>query len=443
MPINPYEPKNKIGIQEAGTRKKGIGSLKKATTSSSLREHLERLVPLQGLPREYLTRLIRQSDTLVIPAGGRIETTAKSSDHLLFLIQGELLLDDGYTSREKVTRDGSRARFPLNPENGTETVVTCLTDTRLLRLPRNILQRLKQMAAESDVGPDEIAETGGSGDIEKQIYLDFIEALRNGRVKLPAMPEVAVRVAKQIDADEADNETIARMIQMDPAITARLIQVANSPAMGSIARIETCRDAVTRLGHKATRNLVTGFVLKGLFRSPVASIKNRMSELWQHSTLVAATCFVLAKEQAKLDPWKALLAGLVHDIGVIPILTEAQRYPELVDDPQALEQLVHKLRAEFSVLTLSKWGFLSDFAEISRDAENWLRESKGEADYTDLLVIAQMHAFFGTEGERKLPKIEEVPAARKLGLDQADPQASLELMRQARHEIAEVRRMIR
>jgi HD-like signal output (HDOD) protein len=164
--------------------------------------------------------------------------------------------------------------------------------------------------------------------------------------------------------------------------------------------------------------------------------------LWQHCTQVAALCHALAKRTPGFDPAQALLIGLVHDIGVIPVLTYAQHYPNLTQDPEILERTIQRLRAEFSAMTLRTWDFPEEFCAAALEAEDWLRDKRPAPDYTDILVMAQLHAAVGSPPTSRLPRIDEVPAFRKLVLGRLSPRLSLAVLDEAQQEIEEVRGLL-
>jgi HD-like signal output (HDOD) protein len=303
-----------------------------------------------------------------------------------------------------------------------------------------MLSRVRQLATSAARAAAEVRSQ--TNRVEDKIYLDFHEAIRTGNVELPGMPEVAVRIVRHIDSPVSTTDSIARIVQMDPSVTARLVRVSNSPAFGGLTRVETAHDAITRLGRNATRNLVTSFVLKAVFRARSPLVKQQMHALWQHSTHVAALCHALAKRSPGFDPAQALLIGLVHDIGVIPILTGAHRYQGMAENKQLLERVVRRLRADFSALTLRKWNFAAEFVEAAQDAEEWFRDKRPQVDYADLLLVAQLHSFVGTPHMADLPRIDAIPAFRKLALGELSPRTSLRVLDAAKKEIDEVKRLI-
>lgn len=407
-------------------------------------DELRALVPLRGFPAEALAYLSECCDVLSLPKGTRITQKGRKQTCLLFLLDGKFLLREADGETVAISASTARARFPLIAEGSDDGEGACAQANALLRIPLPQLSKAREMAAAWARAQAETPPPEKSAEelLEERIYSDFQQAIEAGKLQLPSMPDVAARISGHIDSSTSTSASIARIVQMDPSITARLIQVANSVAYGSQTRIKTCKDAVTRLGRNATRELVTSFVLRGLFRSRSADIKKRMAELWSHSIHVASLCHVLAKRSPGFEPARAMLIGLVHDIGIIPILTHAHQYEGLLDDKALLDRIIQRLRGDVGALTLRSWGFSEEFIAAAEEAEDWMRDNGEQADYTDLLLIAQLHAYLGTPRMAQLPRIDEAPAFDKLALGILSPKMSLVLVDEAQHEIDEVRLML-
>ena len=85
--------------------------------------------------------------------------------------------------------------------------------------------------------------------------------------------------------------------------------------------------------------------MRELFDIQVPSLMAMVEELWDHSTEVAAISCVLAKRTRTFDPGEAQLAGLLHDIGVVPVLHLAATQPQLSEDPDAVLAMISAQRA--------------------------------------------------------------------------------------------------
>jgi HD-like signal output (HDOD) protein len=405
---------------------------------------LRALVPLRHLSDDLLELLRARADVLTLPKKSLIRQKSEKQNQLLFLISGDMQIRDNFGELQPLSGGSARSNFPLAPEGSVELDAVCSNRCEILRLPLKALQQARNLAAAeaAEAAANPPPELTEEERLEDQICDDFRKALAENRLELPGMPEVASRISIHIESPTSTSTSIARIVQTDPSITARLIQVANSAAMAPRTPVRTCKDAITRLGRNSTRELVTSFVLKGLFRARSARIKRRMQELWKHSTHVAALCHVLCRHCPGFEPARALLIGLVHDIGIIPLLTHSHRYPDLMEDDQQMERTLQRLRGEVGAMTLESWSFDEEIVTAVREAENWYRNDSEEADYTDILVIAQLHAFLGTAEMTDLPRIDEVPAFNKLALGTLSPRLSLVILDEAKHEIEEMRRML-
>jgi HD-like signal output (HDOD) protein len=167
-----------------------------------------------------------------------------------------------------------------------------------------------------------------------------------------------------------------------------------------------------------------------------------VQEVWRHSTEVGAISMVLARLTSHLEPEQALLAGLLHDIGVVPILYHVQNDDSLLADPAALEQAILQLRGELGAMILQRWGFPEPLVQAARMADEWEYDSGTRADYADLVILAQLHSHMKAGKGAQYPQMEQIPAFAKLAPDTLTPQASLKVIDQAKGEVAEMIRLL-
>lgn len=277
---------------------------------------------------------------------------------------------------------------------------------------------------------------------DNPLYRECRKAIQKGKLKLPTIPDVAMKIRRAINDHTANNIKIAKVVQMDPAITARLIHISNSPLYIGRRKIESCPEALTRLGLRAAQDLITSFSLKTVFNAKTKLIRNRMHDLWAHSSYVASICAVLAHKTPGFDPDRAMLAGLIHDIGIVPILTLADKHPELAKNPEHLDTTINDFRGELGSMIVRKWNFPSDFEDVILNADNWYRNDKEEPDYTDLVIVSQLHSFIGQIGIHKYPRMDTIPAYDKLVTGRLDADLSMNILETAKDEIWQIQRML-
>jgi len=154
-----------------------------------------------------------------------------------------------------------------------------------------------------------------------------------------------------------------------------------------------------------------------------------------HSTRVATLSHVIARRFTQLKPDEAMLAGLIHDIGTLPVLNRASLFPELLEDDDKLVAVMHRLHTMIGPAVLDEWGFSRDMVIVSAEHEDIYQARDGETDYVDVIIVANLHSYLGTQ--HRLAKIdwEEVPAFAKIGMT---PEDSFAAMEEARDEMREM-----
>lgn len=263
-----------------------------------------------------------------------------------------------------------------------------------------------------------------------------------GSLVLPSLPEIVVRVRQAVNDDNVNLGNVIKLIQLDPSLTARLVQIANSPLYRSPQPVENCLMAVNRLGLKTTRDLVTCLVLNNVFNAENKMLREKLHKLWQHSSHVAAIASTIAKITPNLHEDKALLAGLLHDIGVLPVLHYAADFPDVFESEEKLNFVIQEFRSSLGQQILQEWNFDDALSDVAAEAENWSHQGNKEADYVDVVIVAQIHSYFGSEHSANLPPLLSVPAFLKLGLSKLGADASLEVLFEAEQEIRSIMAML-
>ena len=269
--------------------------------------------------------------------------------------------------------------------------------------------------------------------------------MRNNKLSLPSLPDVALKI-RQLIADGTNNaKTIAQAVNSDAAIATKLIKAANSPLFRGTKEFESTSQAIVRLGMQTTQQLVTSFTLREVFKAKNPTIKKRMDTLWVNGIEIAAISSVLAKHIPGLNPEQGLLAGLLHEIGTVPVLMYAEQYEEIANDPVQLEHAILGLSAEIGGVILKRWSFSDEIITVTQYARQWDREHEGPPDYCDLVIVAQLHAAMGKQPSEddKMPSLEECPAFHKLSNHgKLTPEKSLTILAEAKEQIEETKLLL-
>lgn len=248
-----------------------------------------------------------------------------------------------------------------------------------------------------------------------QIAQNINELIDQDRLVLPTMPEMAIKVREVSEDPDAGIMDLAKVISNDPALTARIIKVANSPLFRAPKEIEDLNMALGRLGMETTTNLATGLAMEQMFQATSDYIDKRMRETWASSSEIAGICHVLCKHYTRLRPDQAALAGLTFQIGVLPILSYAEDHPSLLRDSITLDKVIEQVHPSIGVRILSAWEFPQELRKIP-EQYNTFDAQKETADYADLVTVAMLQTLSGSD---KVSHIDyaQVTAFGRLGLD--------------------------
>lgn len=259
---------------------------------------------------------------------------------------------------------------------------------------------------------------------EHQALLEqILHAIENDNLVLPTLPEVALKIQDLIDNPNVSAEQIVAVLSSDPFITAQIIKAANSAFFTGKPQVDNVREAVSRLGYRQLRNLVVTITMNKMFYSNNPIINKQMKDVWEHSRKVAAVSHVLAQRQSHLSPDQAMLAGLVHDIGILPLCLhiEKNHVPIAAD---TLAELIRKCHDIIGTKLLQKWNFPPNLIEVVGEHENLYRDSSDmpRADYTDVVSLANLQ-----EGARaKVVAWDNIAAVGRMGLSKEECQTFLD-----------------
>ena len=265
--------------------------------------------------------------------------------------------------------------------------------------------------------------------------------LAGEKIDLPSFPDVAVRVRKALTNDEVDIDDVVRVISAEPALAARLLQVANSAALNPNGRrLAYLRTAVSRIGFNMARSATIAFAMSQLRRAEAyKGLEAPLTELWQHSAHVAAVCHVVAKRFTRINADTALLAGLLCGVGKLYLLTRTVRFPSLLGDPAAYQRIVADWHVRISQAILRNWDMADEIVNAVAAAENPDRDHEGVSDLADVIAVSAALASMGPD-----PRAEEMlflgmPAARRMKLDAVKCGAALA---ESDAEIASLRQVL-
>ncbi len=262
-----------------------------------------------------------------------------------------------------------------------------------------------------------------------QTAASFVEELagdlNRGDLELPMFSGTAVRIQRAFQVDEVDLDEIVRLISSDPAIAARVLELANSAAIRGANQIKDLRQAVIRMGDKLVQSSVMTFALRQLERHTELSdhSKARLRGIWVESVELAARCHVIAKEYTKLNANEALLAGLLSVIGRLYILLKSEER-QLTDDA-VLDQVLADWHPAISKAIGESWNMSDAIVtalELQLETDPPLQENASLAE-----VLCAARLILDQGGPNNTLPVSDYPLLQRLGIaNHGDTSVTLE-----------------
>ncbi|MDH5471242.1 MAG: HDOD domain-containing protein [Gammaproteobacteria bacterium] len=246
---------------------------------------------------------------------------------------------------------------------------------------------------------------------------DLKQAVESDQIILPTLPEVALKIREAVESENSSAQQIAETLTQDASLSARLIQVANSPLYRSRTPIEDLQMAVTRLGIRMVRDLVISLAMKQIYQATSDVLDEHFRNIWGTSVEVAAICRMLATTVPGINPEQALLAGLIHNIGSLPILLMAEDDDELFQDSNALSEIIWEIQGKVGELILKTWNFPAIMIDVVKECNNFEYDHvEAGPNLVDIVQVALLQG--GHVDDAHAPADwNKVPAFAKLGMD--------------------------
>lgn len=187
--------------------------------------------------------------------------------------------------------------------------------------------------------------------------------LVRGTIELVSLPEALVRLNSLVDDPRSSMEDIARVIETDTGLAARLLRIVNSPFYGLPSRVDTISHAVAIVGTRELRDLALATAVVRVFEGIPPELMD-MERFWEHSLLTGLIARELCRHRGDHGVESRFVAGLLHDVGK---LLMCRRVPELARHalaratyeqlplPEAEQEALGFDHAEVGGLLLEAW----------------------------------------------------------------------------------------
>lgn len=228
------------------------------------------------------------------------------------------------------------------------------------------------------------------------IHFRILESIArdlSGEVNFPTCLDAAIMVRNKLKDPNIDLSQVAKAVAIEPLIASKLLRLANSvaynPAGSSISDVKT---SISRVGFEVVRITSLAVAMDQIMKSKNLSHFDQFARLtWDHSLKTAAIARVLARRIGRVSPDEALLAGLVHDIGIFYLLYRAAEFEEYLEHPKNVIELVVGWHESIGESLLHILGLPEHIIEAIRDHDH-LRNTENPCNLSDVVYFANLLA---------------------------------------------------
>lgn len=273
---------------------------------------------------------------------------------------------------------------------------------------------------------------GGGGRSRSIPVRELVQAVRAGRVELPAIAPIAGDVQRLLGDPEAGVGQVLGVVEQDPAITAAILRVANSARFQAARQIKDLKTACMRLGNKRVLVLAQEALLRDLFAVGAGPVGRLADALWRHVLVKANAARAIAALVGSRRPDEDQVAAMLADLGELALLrlcADPKRGLRGWDDPRfvaALGDEVAGAHEEVGGILLESWKMAPELVRLARRHHAPPRGRPSEDDERLRKVVLAAWAGACRTGHGWYPGQERVDLdkpARALGLKASQVEA--------------------
>lgn len=215
-------------------------------------------------------------------------------------------------------------------------------------------------------------------------------------LKLPCSPTLLPRLITTLYDEASTAADIEKIIQLDSALAAATLRLANSAHYGNREPVAVLEEAVIRLGQREIYRLAAQVLVSRWEDEHKDNLPWEPGDYSRHSVCVALAAEVLAETSRKIDPPVAYTAGLVCDIGKLALAYACARFFPAIKAccrestctwEQAEKKVIGYTHAEIGAQLLTRWNFPQEYPLVVAHQFN-----PSQAPKEALPLLAHLHA---------------------------------------------------
>ena len=343
-----------------------------------------------------------------------------TEDSSLFIIKGKVSLNSLDGKSRIIATNENEALKPVAQLRPSIYDVKALGKVDYLKIEKQKLIELAQLSEEAanDISVHSLFTDFDEED--KSIVNNLYRNLMDNSIQLPSLPSVAGRVQQIYNGKYTNVDSLVQVLISYPDVSRKIFNIARCANNNDMNSAEKVRYSIKRLGILAVYCLVMVYAIGKLVNRLPRHHMQRVNSFWEHCLSVAAISRILAKKNKSFSPDLAMLAGLIHGIGVLVIdeklLEHHLEHHHLMLDHLEIDHAIQVMRPEISSLLLRRWNFGDDLILVAEECGDWTRNHKASVDLCDLVLVSNYYGMLKSDENHSLPLVSSIPAVEKLGI---------------------------
>lgn len=377
---------------------------------------LRRIKEISDLSDDHLIALANQLRVCTARNRQLLIEAGSYEKYSLFIIKGKVSLNARDGTRRVIAVDDNGELKPVAQLRPSIYDVQALGTVLYLKIDK---QKLVDLAHLSEEAANDISVHSLFTDFDEEdrsLLNGLYRNLMDNSIKLPSLPSVAGRVQRVYNGKDTNVDAMIQVLISYPDIARKIFNIARCANRNDLSSAEKIRYSIRRLGILPVYCVIMTYAVGKLVNRLPRHHTQRVSSFWEHCLNVAAISRILAIKHRSFSPDLAMLAGLIHGIGVLVIDDALLEHHHLLLDHLEINHAIQIMRPEISSLLLRRWGFSDELILVAEECGDWTRDREASADLCDLVLVANYYGMLKSDKNHTLPQVSSIPAMVKLGI---------------------------
>ena len=371
--------------------------------------HLKNLVPINQLEKSHRLRIAEKSHIVELSAGDQL-TSNEEHRWFMYLLKGKLDLVDIDRQVMMVQSTDDRAFHPLFNDGERKTSLVAQTSCVVAQFDKQLFHAFvdQELLSGEELHTIEMSESEGL------LFNEIMHAFNMSGLSLPSFSANARKIKAALNRPGLNLESLFDLTASDPVLAVHLISKANMPVLKGNGKSGGISAAIQLIGVESATLYMQKLLSREIFQSDSEMLNKQFQQFYGRSLEIACMASVISRLSGQLSADHAFLAGLLHEIGIVPILVYIERTKLSVGSDEELARIIRHLKPAIGSMVIQQFNLSGDMVDVVETESDWTRDVSGDVDVCDLVIMAQIYYRLKYHQLDGLPSMDKVPAFKKL-----------------------------